>query len=139
MIMKNGVYWIRFKESVKIVIDEEYNDILNFEKGDRTIISKTDDGIYLGTEGQMIEDEVKGKYEIISENLEEEIQDEIIHNRELRFWINDDETYEYSGENLKPSQIITMGAILQRDGLCEFEISERNWKIHENEDKEEKE
>lgn len=137
--MKNGVYWIRFKESVKIVIDEEYNDILNFEKGDRTIISKTDDGIYLGTEGQMIEDEVKGKYEIISENLEEEIQDEIIHNRELRFWINDDETYEYSGENLKPSQIITMGAILQRDGLCEFEISERNWKIHENEDKEEKE
>jgi len=115
--MKNGVYWIRFKEPVEILVDYDYDIMLNFKKNERTIITKNDDGIFLGTEGNMIEKEIKDKYEVVSGNLEKEIMDEILHERKVEVWINDDDSYEYYVENLKPSEIITMGAILQSDGL----------------------
>lgn len=133
-VLKNGVYWIRFKRDFEIDID--YNETLDFQNGEKTIVTKTNDGFYLGYEGLKLELE-RDDFVIISTNLEEHIDDEIQHNRELVIWINEDDTYEYDGENLKPSEIITMGCILQRDGLCEFELNERVWnKADENKEDE---
>lgn len=51
--------------------------------------------------------------------------------RELKIWINDDDVYEYKTDEIKPSEMITMGVVLQQAGLkmmgkheLEFETEE---------------
>ena len=47
--------------------------------------------------------------------------------RELRIWINDDDVYEYETDEIKPSEMITMGVVLQEAGLKMMGMHELNF------------
>jgi len=69
--MKNGVYWIRFKTSIEF--DISYNQTMELEKGEETIVTFINNDIYLGCDGLCLNMLKPEDFEVISEDLRQHI------------------------------------------------------------------